>query len=213
MGGKQARLKKITTIIFLVVSCITVVLYLYKTVVLLFYSSILPPFIRATESIGLIIVIVLSTLLFLQHIKFKRSIPLGIINLIALIVIFAVNCLRLILFGGITIDVLLFNIISLIFTVVYAAISSIHFFSNKVMRKSFLICVLIFVAFMFGTVGINLRWIVDIILSLLFVMYGVSEFFAFKYSSGWYCEKCGNKNGDKNLFCTKCGVQNPFLNK
>ena len=210
MNKKQAKLKKDTTTAFLVVGCVMAVLLLGSGMInFAKFLAGADNFYTALKEICHSLVTAFSTFLFLRHIKFKRSIPLGIANLIVLIIL---ACIYVIDNGG-EIGI---TIARLTFAVIYAFFSSIHFFSNKIMRETFIVCVSFFVVYGFFFIDTtNLSAQSEplyILIECLIIAYGVCEFVALNHSSGWYCENCGSKNHDKNLFCKKCGAKNPFIN-
>lgn len=212
MDKKQAKLKKVTTIVFIVVTCVVAVLILLRGLIPLFNLGFksLGEYENRIVILGNIcfsFVIVLSTLLFFKHIKFESSQLLGIVNLIVLVILALIFALG----SGKKIDGV---VARLVFTALYALFSSIGFFSNKSMRNNFLACVpflgIMWINyFLFSTYKSMYK--IDIVFLCLIFVYCVCEALAYIYASKWYCENCGSENDDKHLFCTKCGTKNPYL--
>lgn len=235
MDEKQAKLKKNTTTAFLVVSCVTAAWFflsgMFRFIFLFsnsngsyhyisnvfgtdnFFNYISP----ILKDICHSCVTAFSTFLYLRHIKFKRSVPIGTANLIVLSILACMCVFNIATETGI-------SIARLIFTVIYGFISSRHFFSNKIMRRTFTACVLSFVVMEISFLDSDIELsnlssplsttsaICNLLTLCLIIAYGICEMLALNHSSGWFCENCGNKNGDKHLFCTKCGAKNPFIN-
>ncbi len=196
MSEKQAKLKKATNIVFLIVTCVVFVWFLVSG-----FTDRRGLSVNLTMGmVFLSILTALSTLLYFQHIRFKRSIPFGIANLIALLFAFFCSLAFEILF------------LYLFFAIIYGTLSSIHFFSNKLTRISFPFCVISLSVLLF-VFACSLCESNDfiIITTWMIVVYTICELLAYYFSSPWYCENCGNKNGDKHFFCTKCGGKNPYL--
>ncbi len=199
MSEKQAKLKKATNIVFLVVTAVVAGWFLYNGIINNqdFFSG------SKISKFCLSIITVLSTVLYFLHIRFKRSILFGIANLIVLFFL---------LFFTENKDSLFFN---MIWVTIYAALSSIYFFSYKIIRKFFPNCptALSLLNLFYSMVTISgEEWGSYIIVtSFMILAYILCELLAYYFSSPWYCENCGNKNGDKHFFCTKCGGKNPYL--
>ena len=222
MGEKQAKLK--TKSSFLVVGCVTAACFFLSSMINFMkylskhgYSVETYYFYLTLKDICHSCVTAFSTFLYLRHIKFKRSIPLGTANLIVLTILACMCVINIRTETGI-------SIARLIFTVIYGFISSRHFFSNKIMRRTFTACVLSFLVMEISFLDIsivissdmsstsyNLSVIGNLLILCLIIAYSICELLALNHSSGWFCENCGSKNGDKNLFCTKCGAKNPFI--
>lgn len=174
MSEKQAKLKKVTNILFLVVTVIVAGWfllnglfnnkdYIYGSKVFNFFSA------------GFT---VLSTILYYFHIRFKRSIPIGIANLLFL-------SYSLIIFEY---DVTTFEdnvniaVLGLVIAA-YAIISSIYFFSNEKMRYYFQLCPISFcVLNMFGSfLAITDRESASLFITMFMILAYVIYIYSYKH--------------------------------